>query len=204
MFRGADNCLYFSGFNKRTFHYEVYLLKPENVTIDGLKKKILKGYTLIFSSPKEINAVSGDGNTTYVATENAILSIQPGVKAAETILVHPNQSITQLQYNPQSGLFYSTNDKIGYVGKNGHLEFFSRARTQMSLNKTSLYIFSEDDFGVLAFDHIDALSRMNLHINKMVPNRKRHKTQKETLNFKKIPLPQKESEKLKHGKKRGD
>jgi WD40 repeat protein len=173
MFRGADNCLYFSGLNKSTSLYEVYLLEPENVTADGQKTKTLTGYKHIFSSPKTINAVSGDGNATYIAVENAILSIPPVVNAAETIFVHPNQSITQLQYNTESGLFYSTNDKIGYVGKNGHLEFFSRARTQMSLNKTSLHVFSEDDFGVLAFDHIDDLSRMNLHINRMVPTEKR-------------------------------
>ncbi len=171
MFRGADNCLYFSGLNKSTSLYEVYLLRPENVIADGQKRKTLAGYKHIFSSPKTINAVSGDGNTTYIATGNAILSVRPDIKAAETVFMHPNQSITQLQYNTESGLFYSTNDKIGYVGKNGHLEFYSRARTQMALNKTSLYVFSEDDFGVLAFDHIDDLSRMNLHINKMVPNR---------------------------------
>ena len=173
MFRGTDNCLYFSGLNKSTSLYEVYLLEPENVIADGQKTKILAGYKHLFSSPKTINAVSGDGNTTYIAVENAILSVPPDVNAAETIFVHPNQSITQLQYNAESGLFYSTHDKIGYVGKNGHLEFFSRPGTQISLNRSSLYVFSEHDFGILAFDHIDDLSRMNLHINKMVPTEKR-------------------------------
>lgn len=173
MFRGENNCLYFSGLNKSTSQYDVYLLRPEQVTVDGQKIKTLKGYTQIFSNPKKINAVTGDGNTAYIAIENTILSIQSGAKVAENIFVHPSKTITQLQYNTRSGLFYSTNDKIGYVGKNGHLEFFSRKRSQISLDKTSLYVFSEEDFGVLAFDHIDALSRMNLHIKKMVPTEKR-------------------------------
>ena len=30
MFKGADNCVYFSGQNKDTSKYEIYLLKPEN------------------------------------------------------------------------------------------------------------------------------------------------------------------------------
>ncbi len=86
--------------------------------------------------------------------------------------MHQSEEITERQYNTQTGLIYSTDDTIGYVGKNGHLEFYGRERSLMALNKTSLYVFSEDDFGVMAFDHIDALSRMNLHIKKIVPTEK--------------------------------
>ena len=163
MFKGVDNCIYFSGLNRTTSQYELYLLKPENIRIDALKIKTLRGYTKIFSSPKVINAVAGDGDTSYIAMGNTILCISSGNSTFEAIFVHPNETITQLQYNKQSGLFYSTNDKIGYVGKNGNLEFFKGERHQISLVGNSLYIFSENDFGILAFDHIDDLFRMNLN-----------------------------------------
>ena len=163
MFKGADNCIYFLGLNKTTSQYELYLLKPDMIKIDALKIKTLKGYTKIFSSPKAINAVSGDGNTSYIAMGNTIVCIHPGNTSPEAIFVHPNETITQLQYNKQSGLFYSTNDKIGYVGENGHLEFFKGEQLQISLAEKTLYILSENDFGILAFDHIDDLSKMNFH-----------------------------------------
>ncbi|MBU8902141.1 MAG: hypothetical protein KOO69_05335, partial [Victivallales bacterium] len=163
MFKGADNCIYFSGFNITTSQYELYLLKPENIKIDALKIKTLKGYAKIFSSNKAINAVAGDGNISYIAIENTIVYIPSGNNSSETIFVHPNETITQVQYNKQSGLFYSTNNKIGYVGKNGHLEFFKGKRHQISLAGNSLYVLSENDFGILAFDHINDLSKMNFH-----------------------------------------
>jgi len=164
MFKGADNCVYFSGLNKTTSKYEVYLLKPENLSLNDMNIKTLKGYSKIFSGSAKVYAVSGDGNVSFISIGNTILRIPKIGDIPEIIFSHPYETITQFQYNKQSGLFYSTRNKVGYIGKNGQLEFFKGKSPQISLSGKTLYIFCEKDFGILAFDHIDDLSGINLRI----------------------------------------
>jgi hypothetical protein len=164
MFKGTDNCIYFSGQNKTTSKYEIYLLRPQNLSLNGIKVKTLKEYTKIFSGFREISAVSGNGEITFAATGNTIFYIPENNNSVEIVFEHPSEPVKQLQFNKLSGLFYATDSRIGYLGNGGQIEFFKGECPQISLSGKNLYIFCENDFGIVAFEKINDLSRMNFHI----------------------------------------
>jgi len=165
MFKGADNCIYFSGQDKTTSKYEIYLLKPQNLSLDGIKVRTLNGYTKIFSGFREISAVAGDGNITFAATGNTIFYIPANDTSVEIVFEHPSEPVKQLQFNKLAGLFYATDNRVGYLGDGGgQLEFFKGERPQISLSGKNLYIFCESDFGIVAFENISDLARMKFHI----------------------------------------
>ena len=167
MFKGVDNCVYFSGWNQAASQYEIYLLKPENLSSDG--SKTIKEYKKIFSWPQNINAVSGDGNISFAATGNTIFYIPANGDSAKIVFKHPTEAVKQLQVYKNFGLFYATDNRVGYLGGGGQFEFFKGERPQISLSGSSLYIFSESDFGIVAFDNIGDLDRLDFHDEPLLP-----------------------------------
>lgn len=164
MFKGTNNCVYFSGFNPTNSQYEVYLLKPEKLGAGDANAETIEGYKKVFSCPEKIDAVAGDGNVTFISIGNTILGLPEDGSGAKKLFTHPAETVKQLWFNKRLGLFYATESRAGYLGSSGQLEFFKGEKPQISMSGNNLYIFCENDFGIVAFDNIDDLSRMNFQI----------------------------------------
>lgn len=172
MFRGAGECLYFSGYNNASSQYEVYLLKPRTVMLDGVTSHVLSGYQKVFSSTERISAVTGDVSNCFVALGRLVLRISLLDGKVSRYFLHPDEDIYELAYSPMAGLIYSTYRGVGYAGTNGSLEFFKGPDLSINLRGDTLYLFFHESMGILALEHISGLHPLDLNqatFNSSVP-----------------------------------
>ena len=157
IYPGSGNCLYLVGTNPKTKLHDVYLLKQEKLTNQNVG---LREYVKVLSSEKPINAVAGDGSTTYVAVDRVVLkSARSGGMAK--VFAHPREDIKSLAYIPQVGLFYGAYTSVGYVGSKTHMQILGVDEPEVYLQKGSLYILLTKSLGVLALDNISDLKRFD-------------------------------------------
>lgn len=152
MCKGTDNCLYFISDDEKGGKNTVWLLKPK--AYRGLRG--IPEYQKVFVSDVPINAVAGDGVTTWVASGRMIVRIGAD-KQLRRYYLHPHQVIVDLEYSQRAGLFYSTAFAAGYVGENGAIELFNTRAPEITLAGDSLYLLFARDYGVLAVDGISQL-----------------------------------------------
>jgi ankyrin repeat protein len=155
IYSGANSALYIVG-TADNGDNEVYLLQPETVSQDS--QKIIRQFRRLFASQKPIEAVTGDGRTTFIALDRTIVQIKHEDQTQAEILVHPTGRIRQLAYSPTAGLFYVTDQKVGFSGECGTWDFLTLVRAQIVIRDNSLYICLSNTLGVLALDNISDLA----------------------------------------------
>ena len=156
LYPAGKGMLYISGTGAGTGNSEVYTAGGENGTlkVEGKGKAFL--YTKIFSTEKRISALAGDGKDTFVAIGKLV--IKTGAGKAEGFFVHPKSDITGLAYDPAAGLFYCTEKGVGYASKDGSLEFLRVSKPAIAVSGGKLYIYLQDDNGLLEISNIKEFS----------------------------------------------
>lgn len=157
VYSGTNDAVYVVG-RADNGDQEVYLLQPE-VLLNG-QQRALRNFRKIFTaSATEIEAVTGDGRTTFVSLGQAIARVTADGQTQPDILVHPTDVVRQLAFSPDVGLFYATDTAVGMAGENGAWDFFPTGSPQIALRGDSLYVWRWETWGVLALDHVSHLAR---------------------------------------------
>lgn len=164
LFAGASNCVYLTGRNPETEQYEVYVLRRQKLTTDGMG---VRAYEKVFSCKREINAVAGDGDTTFVAVDRLVMKVPREGNDPVKVHVSPSETITGLAYSPDTGLFCSTQDSISYIGTGGVLDIMAAPNPRIYLQKGSLYVLFRDTLGLIALDGIGDLKRFSKPIKEV-------------------------------------
>jgi ankyrin repeat protein len=157
VYAGANNAVYLVGTADQG-DQEVYLLQPEALSQGG--QKIVRSFRKIFTTSSEkIGAVTGDGQTTFIALGRTLARITLDRQTPPDILLHPEEDIVALAYSPAAGLFYATDSAVGVVGENGAWDFLPFSWAQIAVRGESLYVCLSDTLGVLALDHVAGLAK---------------------------------------------
>ncbi|OGK05673.1 MAG: hypothetical protein A2W80_14085 [Candidatus Riflebacteria bacterium GWC2_50_8] len=160
MVKGADNCLYFICSDEKTGENSVWLFKPQSY--QGARG--IPEFQKVFAAEVPINAVAGDGVTTWVASGKLILRID-AQKQLHRQYLHPHNVIVDLAYTKNSGLFYATGFAVGYAGDSGVIEFLNSRGPLMACNGSSIYVLFPDDYGIMAIDGVDRLKNYDLPLD---------------------------------------
>ena len=153
LFPGKGNTLYLLGRNPRSRNYEIYVLQEKKG--EGIIKKLL-------ATEKKISAIAGDGEQTYIAAGRLIVKLIPEENDMESIFLHPKERITELDYSPKSGLFYTTESAIGFVSDDNRFEFMKSPNTQIRVRDKSLYVLLGETCGVIRIDGINKFKNLKV------------------------------------------
>lgn len=115
--------------------HELYVLRP-----GGGKR-----FQLLLSSPESIAAAAGDGEVHYAAVAGAVVKIGSAIEPA---FRHAGGAVRDLAYDPSLGLFYATDREVGRLESRGLVSLIFRVRPQVRVLGESLYVFSEEDWGI--------------------------------------------------------
>jgi ankyrin repeat protein len=156
--KGSGDNLYFISTEAESGQYSVFLLKPERLRPDG--PLIPLGYRRIFSSPSPITAVTGDGETTWLAMGNVIFKLAGG-KAPEPLPFRPAQAIHTL-YPNTNGVLYVTSSEFGYANADGNLNICGAAGNFLSFQGKDAYWMDPHTLAVIKIARLDELSKVPL------------------------------------------
>jgi ankyrin repeat protein len=157
IFKGADDCLYFTGRDDEAGDYAVYLLKPERTADGSSTAAVIKGYKKVYSGDEPVDAVAGDGKLTFIATGGALLMVSEAKQNVTKVCGLP-EGVRSLAFEPESGIFYSTGYEVGVVGFSGARPFLKTQEHYIYLRHGTMYILFKDTLGVLAIDNIGGLN----------------------------------------------
>lgn len=161
VFSGSGDCVYLLGNDRTTGENGVYLIKPEKLT--GALKTRVRSTIKIFSSKDTISAVAGDGVDTFIAIGKLIIKINASGEMSKVYL-DPVSDISSLAYSPQSGLFYSNDKYVSFIGPNGSIQIAAISYGSICLRKGTLYLFMRDTLGIFALENVGSLRGYNLNI----------------------------------------
>lgn len=102
---GHKNRLYLYGGKSREQRLHLYLLEKN------------KGLSHLAEMPYPITAVAGTGEQTFVAVGRSILFMAPNQPLS--LVYRPRFEVMALAYAPPHGLFYATEESVGFVSKPG-------------------------------------------------------------------------------------
>jgi hypothetical protein len=95
--------------------------------------------TKLATLPSTVTAVTGDGITSYIATEKTILRI--ALQQPARALLRTRDPIVSLELAPGEGLFYSTTSGVGYIKGDGTAyEFIRGSGGILRIRNGSLYV----------------------------------------------------------------
>lgn len=153
---GGRDTLYMYGINEARKAYEVYMLSSGKPNAMERRRMFSK----LFSSSEKITAVAGDEQRTFIALGRNIVEIVRGRKETRLVLEHPDETIHDLAFTPDAGLYFATESSVGYAGDNGRFEFLKIRRPSIILRKGALYVLSGDSGGVIKITGIAEFSNL--------------------------------------------
>ena len=104
----------------------------------------------LLSTVKPVSSIAGDGADTYLASGHSVVKISRKGAKLEAVFAHPSEAIRQLEYEPGTGLFYSTENRVGYLSSNGQaVEFLQSRHPCIRLRNQSLYVLLGTSCAVL-------------------------------------------------------
>lgn len=125
------------------------------------------GVRNLYSSASRITAVGGDGVTTFVATGRRAIELRARPDAnnhlaldGEVVFDHTKHDVTTLVYTPKLGLFYATENGVGFIGSRFNLEFLKSPNAQIRLAQGALYVLPKSG-GVLKLAGIERYNMKN-------------------------------------------
>ncbi len=152
MVKGADNCLYFICGDEKGGENTVWLFKPQSYS----GSRGIPEFQKIFVSEIPVNAVAGDGVTTWIASGRLVIKID-AQKRLQRYYQHPHQVIVDLEYSLAGGLFYTTAFAAGFIGDHGVVELLNTRAPQIACVGSSLYLMFSDNYGVMVIDAVNQL-----------------------------------------------
>lgn len=94
----------------------------------------------LYATAAPIDAVAGSPEKTYFATGREVFALARGETAPKSIYVHPHEVIRELIYRPDAGLFFTTDNGAGYIGKKEQFIFLAYPGVQLRLRSNALYV----------------------------------------------------------------
>jgi len=149
---GGDICI--AGYNPRKQVSQVALLGPGAGA---------SGIQVLYETEAQISDVACDGKTAYIAAGGAVWKVAGAGRPAEVFYAQPRRAVRRIALNPAGGLFYGTNETVGYAGENARFDFMRCSRCRLAVAKDALYILKDRvSGGVLRIEGVGAFSRLRL------------------------------------------
>ena len=152
VYAGSGNNAYFVS-PRKDGGSDVYLLVRDKI---GPRR-----FDRIFTSKSEVNWVTGDGVSTFVAIRGAIAKISGADKAVTKTYADAGEYVRQIAYLPGTGLFYSSDSGVSYIGAKGRMQLMAAPDPHIALQKGTLYVLLSKSLGVLALDNIASLKKFD-------------------------------------------
>jgi ankyrin repeat protein len=153
--------VYCAGVDARNGRHALYLLRT-------LKGGGILDMELAYESNEPITAVTGDGETIYVAKKRTVVRYD-AKEGVETIYyTHPSSPVTGLAMTP-AGLVVSTGTEIVLAGRTGAMEIMRSSAHRIAMAGDTLSVFFNTSLGVLAIDNLADLRRFNLAVRPVAP-----------------------------------
>ncbi len=164
--RRGENCLYFvvrKSLEQEEYaeKYEVFCLAPGTLNKEENQAGIFPGFVLIYESEAPVTAVSGDGESTFVAHGQLVQKLGEGESTPAVYYRHPTDLIMELDYSREAGLFYATNYSVGLMSEGKALEFMRAPSPRIFLRGDSLYVMLSEQAAVLQVKKAAYLNRYN-------------------------------------------
>lgn len=155
IYRAAGNCVYLVAEDVRSKTSAIYVLRPETVSAQGQNE--LRSYKKIFQTGDTINAVTGDGDNTFIAIGKTVLMHTLADNKITAVPAQPTEEVRDLAYKHGLGLFYSTASGVGFLGAKRAFRFIETSHPRIALHGQSLMVLFPRNLGVMAFDNIKNL-----------------------------------------------
>ncbi len=155
IYRAAGNCVYLVAEDARSKTSSIYVLRPEAASAQGQTE--LRGYKKIFQTGDTINAVTGDGDNTFIAIGKTVLMHTLADNKITAVPAQPTEEVRDLAYKHGLGLFYSTASGVGFLGAKRAFRFIETSHPRIALHGQSLMVLFPRNLGVMAFDNIKNL-----------------------------------------------
>lgn len=153
----TDRCYLYDG-NMSQKKQEIYLYKKGG--------ELLK----LFQAPGTINAIAGDGKTTFIAIGKEIFALR--WNGLLTLIYEVDDNVTSLEFYPPVGLFYSTKKTVGYIHKNGEgYEFIRGQGGDIRVKGDDLYIFFQDSGDLLKCFPVSKFNKLTKALKKNIRDR---------------------------------
>ncbi|HPD18083.1 MAG TPA: hypothetical protein PLF61_00285 [Candidatus Goldiibacteriota bacterium] len=150
LYSGYDN-VYVSGKNQNK--NEIYVVNFKELQKMGDAGKVIN-YKKLFTTEKNVSAVAGDGRDNFFAIDNLVVYVSTGIDKVSGYFLSPEENITGLAYDKTAGLFYCTKRKVGYVNKNGNLDFLYVKNPAIFVSDGNLYVYIPENDGLLRIKNI--------------------------------------------------
>jgi len=154
LFKGDDS-LYSLSYNSKTKKYEVYIFKPLN-----------KGFEKVLSIKEKIHSLSGKGEHLFISSGKQIKEYKNG--KFQIVYEHPRQEIKEIFFSEKAGLFYKTENGIGFVKSGTSIEFLQSENFEVFLKGTSIYVLFLKAMAVVELENIDDLKNYSFKIEKVI------------------------------------
>jgi hypothetical protein len=126
----------------------------------------------LLRTPLPIQAISGNGNITFVAMGKSIYLL--GMGKPLTLVYQINDEVTSLAMAPPSGLFYSSKRGVGYINQRGKGYLFLRGKgAELTVHLEDLYLFFPDE-GIMRYSPISSFERLAHSIENSIGSKKHH------------------------------
>ncbi|MCS7149317.1 MAG: hypothetical protein N2Z40_00355 [Caldimicrobium sp.] len=144
LFKGEKDRLYVLLSERSKGEYEVYRLMEKGG--QGVAEKI-------FTTKEPIVDLCESGNILYMVSGKLILGLDTDKR--DIFLHHKHRDILrEIECSPDVGIFYATERRVGFIGKNKRVEFMEAKEPKILLKNDSLFILLKNHLGVLRLDHV--------------------------------------------------
>ncbi|MDI1471038.1 hypothetical protein QI155_00605 [Thermodesulfovibrio sp. 1176] len=154
VFKGSDS-LYSLSYNPKTNKYEIYLFKPLN-----------KNFEKILSLKEKIDSLSGKGEHLFISSGKQIKEYKNG--KFHIVYEHPRQDIKEIFYSEKTGLFYKTENGIGFVKDGSAMEFLQSENFEVFFKGSSIYVLFLKAMAVVELENIDDLKNYSFKIERVI------------------------------------
>jgi hypothetical protein len=155
IFQGDGNSLYAVAYNVKTRKHDIFLFNHRKVKFDRL-----------FSSSKPIQAITGTGTHVFVAIDNRIEEYLKGKR--HIFYEHPRETLLELYFSDETGVFYKTKNGVGFVKNGKSLEFLQSNNPKVFLKGANMFVFFSNAMAVLELTNLDDLKNYSFSVLKVV------------------------------------
>jgi hypothetical protein len=153
IFEGDGGTLYLLGKNPEDGKNELFVADS-----DGRGKR---SFVKLVAVKEPIDAVTGDGRTTYFSSGEKVVKIGPERKAMERALkLDPQVPVKQMAYSTKAGLFLVLSEGVAFLGEKGPQMFLNAPDASIRLRNGSLYVLLAKEREILRVDGLDGFAKL--------------------------------------------
>jgi hypothetical protein len=131
--------------------------------MDGNVRNLLR-------APRPVTAVSGDGSNTFVAVGSVVFLLKPGQKAKAVF--YERVCIKDLAVAPPGGIFYLTEDGVGYIESPESGVVFLRRKVASLDSRSGELVLVTKDREILLIKPVSGFSRAVREVRKFLEGKR--------------------------------